>query len=190
MALATYSDLKTAVADWLHRSDLTTKIVDFIALCEANIRRDVRCRAMEASATGSLAAVTLAFPTRMAEVRRVMLDGYQLEYVHPESFHAVADTDTRQYTTEGETFVFQKATGNYEIEYWQWFAPFSGNSDTNWLLTNYPAIYLYGTLAEAASFLRDDPSVWISRYVAEVNRIRATERLVNGPLVVRTAGVV
>ena len=32
MALTTYSELKTSIADWLNRSDLTTQIADFIAL--------------------------------------------------------------------------------------------------------------------------------------------------------------
>ena len=36
MALANYSDLKTSIANWLNRSDLTTEIAeDFIVLAEA-----------------------------------------------------------------------------------------------------------------------------------------------------------
>lgn len=190
MAIGNFGELKTAVAAWLHRSDLTTVIPDFIALCEQRIRQDVRCRAMEASATGSLAAASLAFPTRLADIRRVELAGYQLDYLPPDSFSVVDDTDTHHYTTKGETFYFQRDSGTYVIEYYQWFAPFSGNSDTNWLLTNYPALYLYGSLAEAAAYTRDDPSIFATRYLAEVQRIRASDRLTNEQLVVRTSGVV
>lgn len=192
MALATYGDLKSSVASWLNRSDLTTQIVDFIAIAEQRIRQDVRVRAMEASATGSLSATTLAFPTRLAEIKRVVLNGYQLDYLPPESFSVVADTDTSHYTTKGEVIHFQKASGDYIVEYLQWFAPFSDNADTNWLLTNHPAVYLYAALAEAAVWLRDrqDIEIFATRYQAEIARIRASDRLTNEQLVVRTSGVV
>ena len=35
MALVNYSDLKTSIADWLNRSDLTATIPDFITLAES-----------------------------------------------------------------------------------------------------------------------------------------------------------
>jgi len=37
MSIATYSELQTAVADWMHRTDLTAKIPDFITLAESRI---------------------------------------------------------------------------------------------------------------------------------------------------------
>ena len=42
MALNTYTALKTSIADFLNRDDLTSVIPDFIALAEAQINRDVR----------------------------------------------------------------------------------------------------------------------------------------------------
>jgi len=44
MAITTYSELKTAVADWLNRSDLTSAIPNFIALAEAQMSRQIRHR--------------------------------------------------------------------------------------------------------------------------------------------------
>jgi type IV secretory pathway VirJ component len=39
MALATYSDLKTSIANWLNRSDLTTEIAnDFIVLSRSRFQ--------------------------------------------------------------------------------------------------------------------------------------------------------
>ena len=37
MALANYSDLQSAVAGWLNRTDLTSQIPDFIALAESKL---------------------------------------------------------------------------------------------------------------------------------------------------------
>ena len=44
MALNNYSDLKTTVANYLARSDLTSVIPDFIQLAEQRLRRELRIR--------------------------------------------------------------------------------------------------------------------------------------------------
>lgn len=41
MAISTYAELKSAVADWLHRSDLDGVIPDFVALAEDRLRADL-----------------------------------------------------------------------------------------------------------------------------------------------------
>ena len=42
MAISTYAELKTSIANWLDRSDLTDVIPDFIALAETRHKRDFR----------------------------------------------------------------------------------------------------------------------------------------------------
>ena len=42
MALNNYSNLQTSIANFLARDDLTTEIVDFIALTEADFNRRLR----------------------------------------------------------------------------------------------------------------------------------------------------
>ena len=42
MSITTYAELKTAIASWLNRDDLTSVIPDFIALTEAALNRDLR----------------------------------------------------------------------------------------------------------------------------------------------------
>lgn len=175
MAIATYGQLKTAVATWLKRSDLTDIIPDFIGLAESNIRRDVRCRAMEQIATGTLAATTLALPTRFLEARNVALDGY------PQS----------NFTIKGELFYFQSSTATYSIDYWQAFEPFAADGDTNWLLTNAPDVYLWAALAEAKTYIEGDPSKEMALYAKAVARMRQSEMQARfpGPLIVRHDGM-
>ena len=40
MAITTYAELKTAISNWLDRTDLDDRIPEFIALAEARHRRD------------------------------------------------------------------------------------------------------------------------------------------------------
>jgi hypothetical protein len=185
MALGTYGQLKTSVASWLHRTDLTSEIADFVALAEAQIRRDVRCRAMEASATGTLSAVTLALPTRFAQARRVLLGDVTQRYVTPEEFQPLRNSSNARYTILGTNFVFQASTSDYQIDYYQWFEAFADDADTNWLLTNYPDIYLSASMVEAVSFINGDPSLWAARYQAGLNKLKVAEADMTGPLVVR-----
>tara|TARA_R100001594_G_scaffold21009_3_gene40603 strand:+ start:3020 stop:3190 length:171 start_codon:yes stop_codon:yes gene_type:complete len=49
MALSTYSDLKTAIANNLARTDLTDQMDDFIDLAEARLGRELKTRSQESS---------------------------------------------------------------------------------------------------------------------------------------------
>ena len=46
MALDNYTNLKTAIADHLDRSDLTSSIDDFIDIAEARFKREIRIQEM------------------------------------------------------------------------------------------------------------------------------------------------
>ena len=67
MALATYSDLKTAVANYLARSDLTAVIPDFVRLAETRLRRELRIRQMLQVVTTSTVSgdSTVALPANL-----------------------------------------------------------------------------------------------------------------------------
>ena len=77
MALSTYTELKTAIANWLNRSDLTDEISDdFIKLVESEYNAKLRVKAMLNSKTDySITGETVAVPTGFLQVR----DFYILE---------------------------------------------------------------------------------------------------------------
>ncbi len=191
MAIGTYGQLKTAISSWLKRSDLTDIIPDFIGLAESNISRDVRCRAMEQIATGTLTTTTLTLPTRFLEARNVSLNGYPQKYVTPQEYAEQADWTAGNYTVKGELFYFQSSTATYSIDYWQAFEPFAADGDTNWLLTNAPEVYLWAALAEAKTYIEGDPSKEMALYAKAVARMRQSEMQARfpGPLIVRHDGM-
>ena len=176
MAISNYSTLKAAIADWLHRTDLTSVIPDFVALAEADIRLDVRCRAMEQTLTGSLSASAVDLPDDFAEVRRVILGEYLQQFVTPDAFKLLGTAQNQRYTVLNDQIVFQQSTGDYSIDYYGWFDALADDGDTNWLLTTHPGIYLWGSLSKAAIYLRGDPSPYVAQYQLEVQRLRRTEQ--------------
>ena len=61
MAISNYTELQTAVANWLDRDDLTARIPEFISLTEARFNRILRIRAMETEADQATVAGTRSY---------------------------------------------------------------------------------------------------------------------------------
>ena len=183
MSIATYAELKTAVANFIDRTDLTSRIPEFIAMSEAAIGRDVRIRQMEKRATTNISTEYVDMPTDFIMARNIQLNTSsqeRLKYLTPEQMDMYRSSQTtgkpRNYTIIGTEFQFKPVPdGAYEVEiaYLARFAALSGDNDTNWLLTNQPGIYLYGALVQASPYLKDDErtKLWASLYNAEVESI-------------------
>ena len=63
MSIATYAELKTAVANWLQRTDLTSYIPDFITIAESQIASDLKVREMEKRVTASISTEYFDIPS-------------------------------------------------------------------------------------------------------------------------------
>jgi len=92
MAITTYSELKTAIANFLARDDLTSVIPDFISLAEGRLSRELETRSQEKRATATLTVGDeyTALPTDLRELRMVKLNGdpeQVLEYMSPVALH-------------------------------------------------------------------------------------------------------
>ena len=77
MAISNYTELQTAVANWLDRDDLTARIPEFIALAEARFNRVLRLRSMETKQTASTAgrpSAIYALPTNYIQMRNFQLN--------------------------------------------------------------------------------------------------------------------
>jgi hypothetical protein len=206
MALSNYGELKTAVALWLNRSDLTTSIPDFITLAQQRINygsdmpfpsQPLRIPAMQAQATGTIAANTIAFPTRFLEpIRLAGSSGgvdWSLQYIAPERFseHSNSSAVPTVYTYL-ENAIKTSATGaaSYILDYYQAFAAFSADGDTNWILANASGVYLYASLIESAPFIGDIGmlNAWHGALKSAINAVnRATKYQGGGSLATRVA---
>lgn len=162
MTFSTYADLQTQIASWLARSDLTTNIPDFITLFEASIARKLfKVRQQEATATLTPASGTVALPSDYLSARRLTWTGsprIELEYVHPSYLQIAYPTSPadipRLYTIEGGNILIRPVhTTALEFLYHQKTTALA--SQLNWLYTNYPDAYLFGSLLEAYGFLKD-----------------------------------
>jgi hypothetical protein len=195
MSLSTYADLKSAIATWVNRSDLTSVIPDFVVLTESDLRNDVRVQAMEQFASGTLTGETLAHPSRFIFARRLVVGGVPFNYVSVERYQdlSYARAEDRVFTSIGQNLYILngQAGDDYSLIYTQAFAALSADGDTNWLLTYAPDVYLFGACKHAATYLasQTDEVRFTSLYNAAVARVSRQEQRAayGGPLMVRAA---
>lgn len=191
MAISTYSELKTAIANWLDRSDLTDVIPDFIALAETRHKRDFKIRRMETRVTANTIADTeyYTLPDDYIAMRNIKLNTdtkTPLEFLTPEIMDRLQAGSSvgkpKAYSIKGNTIQLRPIPdGVYEIEiaYYKTFAALSDSNTTNDMLTHHPDAYLYGALVEAEPYLQNDKrlQVWAGLYDrAKEDIIKSNER--------------
>ena len=178
MAITTYSELKTAIANWLDRTDLDDRIPEFIQLAEARHRRDFKIRRMETRVTASTIADTeyYSLPDNFVAMRNIQLNTdpkTALEYMTPEQMDRVRGGSStgkpKAYSIIGNNFQLRPIPdGVYQIEmlYYKYFTALSDSNTTNDMLTYHPDAYLYGALVEAEPYLQNDKRIqtWAGFY--------------------------
>lgn len=191
MALTTYTELKSSLADWLNRSDLTSVIPDFIRLAEAQMERQLRTRQMIVRATASFAAGAEygTVPDDFLEAKAVKLDTNPVTSLTFQTIDALDQLSNTTYLSSGKPLYFTVVgnqfrllpipDGTYtaDLVYYAKLTKLSSTVATNWLLTQAPDVYLYGSLLQAAPYLQDDAriSVWSSLYMAGLDQLQVAD---------------
>ena len=183
MSLADYTAVKASLGDWLHRSDLTTQIDDAIDLFESDFNATVRAREMEQITTLVATDGYLLHPTNWLgwkEIRgTVGSNKYNLVPVTDEAgvnqtgWQGASAYPVGYKVTGSKTYLYPLgSSGSYHVKYWEGVGLSNG---TNWLLTRYPAAYLYGGLLQLTAYVGDDPRIpmWKSAFDECIAKIRA-----------------
>lgn len=187
MSLATYSDLQTAVANFLHRADLSAIIPDFIALAEVRINGDLDARLQDTRVTLSTVAgtETVALPSDTINIRTLVCQGSPnvvLDYQTPDAISTAytwGNSGTPQaYTVSGSNLILRPIPDAvYSLDTIYKARVPTITSGSNWLLTTYPNVYLYGSLCEAAPYIKDDARVqlWESKYSEAIDSVNSQD---------------
>jgi len=205
MAIDTYTNLKTAIGDWLNRDDLSAVIPTFITLAEAGMERVLRTRQMMTRATATIDTQYSAVPADFLEINTIKITS--TTPIQPLVFYRREDLDAndalissaagkpKYFGVSGNQIRVSPAPdGSYtaELDYYAKIDKLSDSVASNWILASHPDAYLYGALMQAAPYLKDDERVgiWTTLYAAAVEAMKqADERSATsgGALNVRTA---
>lgn len=174
MAINNLATLQAAIIDWVARTDLSIAVINnFIDLAENEIINGVydetgrvivpplRVKAMEfRDPTFFLSGEYTDLPARFLGFRAVRFNAnpdHKLEYVTPavyDSKYVGQDTSALVYTIEsGQLRVGPSASASdtLDVIYYQ-YPDVLTVANTNWLITTYPNVYLYGALRHLAIY--------------------------------------
>lgn len=167
MALITdYSSLKTEVANWAARSDLTADIPLMIALAETRIYREMRVTEMETALSSTIASGVIAVPTGFLEAKKFYIDGspvQELERMSLDQLYVKYPTRSacgkpHFFAEEGGNFIFGPyPDSNYTVKgvYYKQLDALSDSNTSNWLITKFQDGILYAAITEAWLFVRN-----------------------------------
>lgn len=190
MAFDSYSSLKTTIANYLARSDLTSVIPDFIRLAEFRLQRELRIRQMltvaQANTTGGVS--TVGIPSDFLEMRDIHVVSNPvrtLSYEAPNSFYrntrSAESGVPNSYTVLADDMQFAPIPDSTYVLQMLYYAKPPVLSDTNAsnvFLVNTPDALLYGALGEAEPYLMNDArlQVWAALYDRAVNSISVADQ--------------
>jgi hypothetical protein len=181
----------------MDRDDLTASIPDFVVLFESNVNTEGALRTQFNRTSVSLPTVAgqnyVSTPSDYLGVDTMVLTksggGFETLKPYGSPFQMYTDYPNAAVTT-GQPKGFVNLVSKLELAptpdavyantlyYYQKVPPLVTNT-TNWLMTNFPQIYLFGTLLAAEAFMGGDPAIskWGSLYDNAIQKLQgATDR--------------
>lgn len=160
--MTTYAILQAAVADYLHRDNLTTNIPGFISLAESYIFRELNVRELQISVAGTtIAGGYGTLPTDFYSVARITVahgsTTTDLDYMAVPAVSSTVLTHPVNYSLENNQIrIIGAGVGQaYTLFYTPKILPLSLTVTTNWILDNGYDLYLYASALEAARNIKD-----------------------------------
>lgn len=182
--ISDYAGLKSTIADYLARDDLTSYVPNFIQNAENKLYRTLNLRNEETALSVSISSGVAAVPSDFKALKFAYYDAtpeYLLRWTSiNEIYEDYPDrTETgypRIISREAGNFVFGPSSidGTLKGVYWAKLSALSDSNTTNWYTTNAPDVLLYGALLEAEPFIHNDGRVpvWREFYLEAVDTLR------------------
>lgn len=193
----TYTELKTNIAAWLHRTDLTDKIDTFIDLAEAVLFRELNVAELETTDTGTTSGATIWLPTDMGTLSKITIThaGRECTLDHATPNHSLsAGGVPTQYQMQDGAITLSPVPGDgypYTLYYTPNLSPLSSTNTTNWLLQKAPDLYLLASQYQGAKYVADFAAMQqlgaeIAPLLDSVQRLTKRRQAVRGSLQIRT----
>ena len=187
-AFTSYDNLKTNIADYLARSDLSEKIPMFVSLAEKRLNRDLRLRQMLQQSTYSLTTgYKVPTPTDFLEMKDIHIDAnpvVNLNFKTVSQFYRLGNSSSTgqpiNYTLVSDNFVLAPrpvSPSTINMTYYKIPKVLSDTNPSNEYLEVCPDLLLYASLVESAPFLMDDARLqtWEALYTRGLTSITKSD---------------
>lgn len=189
MSFTDYTSLKQSIGEWAHRGDISASASvtdDVIDLAEAVFNSEIRSREMEDfTATDSTAGYLIHPSDWLAHKSISYVRGgqkYDLQPFSEESgvVQLGGGGPTHGYVVRGNrTYLLGSLSGTFQMVYHKQIPALSTSATTNWLLTAYPQLYLYGCLLQLQGWGYHDERIplWKSAHDETIAKINNASKL-------------
>jgi hypothetical protein len=193
--ITNYTELKAAIATWIHRTDLTSVIPDFISLAEERMNRHLRTREMEVTLAETLIVDgRIPMPAGTVAVKTIWVPNYEATPLRAQPYEQVLTMGINSIPTawarQGADLVFD-GNGSVQGVLYEGIDRLGDSNASNWLLASHPSVYLFGALAEASTYVKnvEDAMLYQQRMDRAMDEISGNSMRdsVGGPLVSRRA---
>lgn len=188
MSINSFSTLKTAVNNWLNRTDLSDYVNDFIMLGEARIYRELRIKAMETALSDTISSGVVAVPSDYLELKHAYINSSPTqplqrktaEWIYQKYPTRSADSVPKFIARDGDNFIFGPyPDSGYTLKgiYYAKLTALSTSNETNWFTSNAPDLLLWAALAEAEPFIGNDERamLWETKYQQAKNAVESQD---------------
>ena len=167
----TYAELKTAIANYLNRSDLTSDIDTFIDNVEAELNRRLRTKDMIKRATATADSQYLAVPTDWIEAINVEITSNDFSPLFQQSIESLDVYRKANNNSTGQPVYFAMVDDSIELAptpdaeytlqltYYAKISALSDSNTSNFVSVSHPDVYLNGALKHASIFLMEDDTI-------------------------------
>ena len=167
----TYAELKTAIANYLNRSDLTSDMDTFIDNVEAELNRRLRTKDMIKRATATADSQYLTVPTDWMEAINIEITSNNFSPLFQQSIESLDVYRKANNNSVGQPVYFAMVDDSIELAptpdtsytlQLTYYAKINGLSDsntTNFVSISHPDVYLYGALKHASIYLMEDERI-------------------------------
>ena len=167
----TYAELKTAIANYLNRSDLTSDIDTFIDNVEAELNRRLRTKDMIKRATATADSQYLTVPTDWIEAINVEITSNDFSPLFQQSIESLDVYRKSNNNSTGQPVYFAMVDDSIELAptpdaeytlqltYYAKISALSDSNTSNFVSVSHPDVYLYGALKHASIFLMEDERI-------------------------------
>lgn len=208
MAIDTHLKLRAAVASTINRDDLSADITAFegttieseikraVAIATASVQRDLVSRgghkgmeALDATLTTAAGTEYVDFPADFVGVRSFILMSDPLRvlvFLDPTglwtAYPNAAQNKPEKFTIIGARRAYLRpipdAAYTIRLVYSQALTALDGDTDTNWLLTSHPDIYIAACMIEVCLIVENDDRLqyWKGIYDQKMNDLMGDDR--------------
>lgn len=165
--ISNYSQLKTAIANFMHRTDLDSNLPTFIQLAEKRITNIIKSGQLENLHTTYTVAAqeTIDLPADYTALKSIVIKTIPQKQLTLRPAHIINQYNQMQVTGRPEFYCIEldkiklspipDAAYQIDIVSFDRLDALSDTNTTNWVLEQYPYLYLYASLVEASIFTND-----------------------------------